>query len=244
MKTRVIKLLKRLAIVALFTPALVAASEGIHLDKAPLSTEQANLQHGAKLFVNYCLNCHGASLVRYNQLQRIGLDEKTITENLLFTGDKVGDMMTVAMKREDAEAWFGTAPPDLSVISRAKGADYLYTYLRGFYKDENRPTGWNNVAFPNVGMPHALWNLQGEQTLVEKTGENGHQEATLVLSKPGQLSKDEYDQNVADLVSFLEWMGDPSAETRKKIGIFVLIFIAGFYVLAHALGKNYWKDIH
>ncbi|MDR0635231.1 MAG: cytochrome c1 [Azoarcus sp.] len=244
MKTRVIKLLKRLATLALFVPALAAASEEVHLDKAPVSTEQKNLQHGAKLFVNYCLNCHGASLVRYNQLQKIGLDEKTITENLLFTGDKVGDMMTVALNREDAEAWFGTVPPDLSVIARAKGADYLYTYLRGFYQDKDRATGWNNVAFASVGMPHALWDRQGVQTLEEVIGENGHKENRLVLAKPGTRSEDEYRQDVADLVSFLVWMGEPNADSRKTIGIFVLIFLAGFYVLTHKLGKNYWKDIH
>lgn len=244
MKTRVIKLLKRLAALALFVPALAVASGDAHLDEAPVSTGHKNLQHGAKLFVNYCLNCHGASLVRYNQLQKIGLDEKTITENLLFTGEKVGDMMTVALRREDAEAWFGTVPPDLSVIARAKGADYLYTYLRGFYQDRERATGWNNVAFASVGMPHALWDLQGVQTLEEVVGKNGHKETRLVLARAGTRSEDEYKQDVADLVSFLVWMGEPNAGSRKIIGIFVLIFLAGFYVLAHKLGKNYWKDIH
>ncbi|MDR2260217.1 MAG: cytochrome c1 [Azoarcus sp.] len=250
MKTRVIKLLKRLATVALFAPAMAFAASGVHLDKAPVSTDQKNLQSGARLFVNYCLNCHGASAVRYNQLRKIGLDEKTIADNLLFTGEKTGDMMTIAMTREDAEAWFGTAPPDLSLIARAKasasgsGADYLYTYLRSFYRDPARPTGWNNTVFANVGMPHVLWDLQGEQTLKETSGADGHVAHELALTKPGSMSREEYDQAVADLVSFLVWMGEPDAESRKTIGIFVLVFLAGFYVLTHALGKNYWKDIH
>ncbi|MDR1661591.1 MAG: cytochrome c1 [Azoarcus sp.] len=250
MKTRAIKLLKRLAAAALFAPLAAFASEGVHLDKAPVSTNQENLQSGARLFVNYCLNCHGASAVRYNQLRKIGLDEKTITDNLLFTAEKTGDLMTIAMTREDAEAWFGTAPPDLSLIARAKasgvgsGADYLYTYLRSFYRDSARPTGWNNTTFANVGMPHALWDLQGVQTLEETLDENGHKIQKLVLSKPGSMSKETYDQAVADLVSFLVWMGEPDAESSKTIGIFVLVFLAGLYVLTHALGKNYWKDIH
>ncbi|MDR1462421.1 MAG: cytochrome c1 [Azoarcus sp.] len=249
-KTNVVKFIKRLAVIALFAPLAALASEGVHLEKAPVSTDQKNLQSGARLFINYCLNCHGASAVRYNQLQKIGLDEKTITDNLLFTGEKTGDLMTVAMSREDAEAWFGTAPPDLSLIARAKasesgsGADYLYTYLRSFYRDPARPTGWNNTVFANVGMPHALWDLQGVQTLKETTDDNGHKVQELALSKSGTMSKETYDQAVADLVSFLVWMGEPDAGSRETIGVFVLIFLAGLYVLTHKLGKNYWKDIH
>jgi ubiquinol-cytochrome c reductase cytochrome c1 subunit len=251
MKTRLIKLLKRLAVVALCAPALAMASEGVHLDKAPVSTDQKNLQNGAKLFVNYCLNCHGASAVRYNKLQEIGLSEETITKNLLFSAEKVGDLMTVALTREDAEAWFGTVPPDLSLIARAKasesgtGADYLYTYLRSFYRDTSRPTGWNNTVFANVGMPHVLWDLQGTQTAMEVVDEHGEKTLKLVPPAiPGKLSAAKYDEQVADLVSFLVWMGEPVAEKRKSIGIFVLVFLAGLYLLTHALGKNLWKDLH
>jgi ubiquinol-cytochrome c reductase cytochrome c1 subunit len=249
MKTRVIKLLKRLAVVTLCAPALAMASEGVHLDKAPVSTEQADLQHGAKLFINYCLNCHGASAVRYNKLQEIGLSEETITKNLLFTGSKVGDLMTVALTREDAEAWFGTVPPDLSLIARAKasesgsGADYLYTYLRSFYRDASRPTGWNNVVFPNVGMPHVLWDLQGAQTAMEVADEHGKTLKLVPPAIPGKLNAESYDKEVADLVSFLVWIGEPVAGERKTIGIFVLIFLAGLFALTHALGKNLWKDV-
>ncbi|GHT81740.1 cytochrome c [Betaproteobacteria bacterium] len=250
MKSSVIKLLKRFAVVALLAPALAMASEGVHLDKAPVSNKQENLQHGAQLFVNYCLNCHGASAVRYNKLQEIGLSEQLITDNLLFTSEKIGDLMTVALTREDAEAWFGTVPPDLSLIARAKasesgtGADYLYTYLRSFYRDPARPTGWNNKIFANVGMPHALWDLQGVQTAREVTDEHGKNSIELVPpAKAGKLSAAEYDQSVADLVSFLVWIGEPVADQRKTIGYFVLIFLAGLYVLTHALGKNLWKDV-
>jgi len=252
MKMHAINLLKRLAAVVLFAPAVAMASGvEIHLDKAPVSADQQRLQHGAKLFVNYCLNCHSASSVRYSELKKIGFDEKTITDNLIFTGGKIGDLMTVAMTRDDAEAWFGVAPPDLSLIARAKasetasGADYLYTYLRSFYRDEKRPTGWNNKVFANVGMPHAMWEMQGVQTAREVTDAHGNK--TLELAPPGapgSMSAGEYDEAVADLVSFLVWMGEPVAESRKKIGIFVLIFLAGFYVLTHKLGKTYWKDIH
>ena len=251
MKMRVINFVKRAAAVLLFAPALtLAADVSVNLDKAPVSTEPAALQHGAKLFVNYCLNCHGASYVRYNQLENIGLSEQMIRDNLLFTGEKVGDLMKISMSRADGTTWFGAAPPDLSVIARSRasgdgsGADWLYTYLRQFYRDSERPTGWNNVIFENVGMPHVLWELQGEQ--VAKVSDDGHggKHVELSLAKPGKLSVEEYDKAVADLVSFLVWMGEPVAEKRKAIGTVVLIFLAGFFVLAYALKKNYWKDIH
>ncbi|MCL2160960.1 MAG: cytochrome c1 [Betaproteobacteria bacterium] len=251
MKTHAINLFKRLAAVVLFAPALAMGAGALHLDKAPVSTNPQRLQHGATLFVRYCLNCHSASAMRYSELKKIGFEEKTIIDSLLFTGDKIGDLMTVAMTRDDAEAWFGTAPPDLSLIARAKasetasGADYLYTYLRGFYKDENRPTGWNNTVFSNVGMPHAMWDLQGVQTA--EAARDGHGNETLKLVPPvtsGTMSASDFDEAVADLVSFLVWMSEPYADTRKTIGIYVLIFLVGFYVLTHFLGKSYWKNIH
>ncbi|MCK9258330.1 MAG: cytochrome c1 [Azoarcus sp.] len=246
MKSRVISFIKRAAAVALFAPAMaMAAGAVLHLDKAPVSTDPAALQHGAKLFVNYCLNCHGASFLRYNRLQDIGLSEAAIRDNLMFTGEKTGDQMKVAMSRAEAKQWFGAAPPDLTLVARARasefgsGADWLYTYLRQFHRDPNRPTGWNNLVFPNVGMPNVLWELQGEQ--VAKAGEHG---STLELVKPGKLSPEEYDKAVADLVSYIVWMGEPVAEKRKVIGMYVLAFLAGLFVLALALKKNYWKDIH
>ncbi|THF65923.1 cytochrome c1 [Pseudothauera nasutitermitis] len=251
MKTRVLNLIKRAVAVVLFAPALaLAAGAELHLDRAPVSKDLASLQHGAKLFVNYCLNCHGASFMRYNQLENIGLSEQLIRDNLLFTGERVGDLMKVSMRPADAKVWFGTAVPDLTLIARQRasefgsGADWLYTYLRQFYRDESRPTGWNNVVFENVGMPHVLWELQGDQTATVTDDGHGGKTVELSLAKPGKLSAAEYDKSVADLVSFLVWMGEPVAEKRKTIGLFVLAFLAGLFVLSYALKKNYWKDIH
>jgi ubiquinol-cytochrome c reductase cytochrome c1 subunit len=246
-----INLIKRAAATLLFAPAVaMAAGAALHLDKAPVSTDPAALQHGAKLFVNYCMNCHSASYVRYNQLQNIGLSEQAIRDNLMFTGEKVGDLMTISMRAKEAKQWFGVTPPDLSVIARARasadgsGADWLYTYLRQFYRDEARPTGWNNVIFANVGMPHALWELQGVQKAVVTQNADGTTHTALELVRPGKLSVEEYDKAVADLVSFLVWVGEPVAEKRKTIGTWVLIFLAGLFVLSYALKKSYWKDIH
>ncbi|RLJ65302.1 cytochrome c1 [Sulfurisoma sediminicola] len=236
--------MKKLFLALLCAPLLAFASGAeLHLDKAP---DKANdlpaLQRGAKIFVNYCLNCHSASYLRYNRLQDIGLTEEQIRGSLLFTADKVGESMTIAMQRADGKAWFGAPPPDLTVIARARssefgsGADWLYTYLRGFYRDESRPTGWNNVVFANVGMPHVLWELQGEQVLGA--------DHKLQLAKPGKLKPAEYDAAVADLVAYLNWMGEPMAEFRKNLGVIVLIALAVLFVFAYALKREYWKDIH
>lgn len=242
-----IKSLKRLAAAAFFAPALAfGAAVSVDLDRAPVSMDPASLQNGAKLFVNYCLNCHSASFVRYNKLTEIGLTEDEIRDNLMFTGERVGDLMNIAMRPAESKAWFGATPPDLSLVARQRnsadgtGADWLYTYLRQFYRDTERPTGWNNVIFENVGMPHVLWELQGEQVLEKAEGGK----STLKLVKEGLMSPQEYDKAMADLVSFLVWMGEPVAEKRKAIGVYVLIFLAGFSVLAYLLKKNYWKDIH
>jgi ubiquinol-cytochrome c reductase cytochrome c1 subunit len=214
------------------------------------------LQNGAKLFVNYCLNCHSASAMRYNRLRDIGLTEDQIKNNLLFATEKVGDLMKVPMPPKDAKDWFGAVPPDLSVISRAKasgagtGGDWLYTYLRTFYKDDTRPTGWNNMVFPNVGMPHALWELQGVRTakFVEEKDPHDpskavHKFAGFEQVKPGKLSALEYDNATADLVGFLEWMSEPVQNTRKRLGVWVLLFLGVFTFLAWRLNASYWKDI-
>ena len=255
MKIRGISLVKKLLATALFAPLLaVASGPELHLDKAPVSTDPAALANGAKLFVNYCLNCHGASYMRYNRLQQIGLSEQMIKDNLMFTADKIGEPMRIAMQRDEAKVWFGAAPPDLTVISRSRasefgsGADWLYTYLRGFYRDSERPTGWNNVIFENVGMPHVLYELQGEQVAKVTEADDGHggkvKTISLEQGKPGKMSKEEYDKATADLVSYLVWMGEPMAETRKTIGTVVLAFLGLLFVLSYLLKKNYWKDIH
>lgn len=237
-------MMKRLLFVLLCAPLLALASgEVLHLDRAPdRSRDIPALQNGAKTFINYCLNCHSASYMRYNRLRDIGLTEQQIKDNLLFTADKVGEPMTIAMRRAEAKQWFGAAPPDLTVIARARasefgsGGDWLYTYLRGFYRDDTRPTGWNNTVFANVGMPHVLWELQGEQVMGPD-----HQ---LTLAKPGLMKPEEFDAMVADLVGFLTYMGEPMANFRKSLGVVVLIFLAVLFVFSYALKREYWKDIH
>jgi len=236
--------MKKLLLSLLLVPVLaLAAGAELHLDKAPdRSGDVASLQRGAKIFVNYCLNCHSASYMRYNRLHDIGLSDGQIRDNLLFTADKVGELMRISMQRADAKQWFGTAPPDLTVIARARaseagsGADWLYTYLRTFYRDDSRPTGWNNVVFANVGMPHILWELQGEQVMGE--------DHALKLARPGKLKPEEYDALVGDLVGYLKYMGEPVAGFRKNLGIVVLIALAGLLVVSYALKREFWKDIH
>ena len=235
--------MKKFLIALLFVPLVAFSASEVHLDKAPdLSSDNAALQRGAKTFVNYCLNCHSASYMRYNRLADIGLSEAQIKENLLFTADKVGDTMKVALQRADGRVFFGAAPPDLSVIARARssgngsGADWLYTYLRGFYRDAERPTGWNNTVFANVGMPHALWELQGDQVMGS--------EHKLSLATPGTLSPKEYDRMVGDLVGYLNYMGEPGAKARKSLGWFVLLGLFLLFIMTYALKREYWKDVH
>ena len=239
--------MKKFLIALLFAPMLALASGGnVHLDKWQGSvSDKAALQNGAKLFVNYCLNCHGASYMRYKNLIDLGLTEQQVKDNLMFTSDKIGGLMAVAARAEEQKQWFGATPPDLTIIARARGeagnagagADWLYTYLRSFYRDEDRPTGWNNVVFENVGMPHVLYGLQGQQVL-------NHETHKLELAVPGELAPAEYDKAVSALVSFMVWMGEPQQEFRRTLGIFVLAFLALLFVVSYALKKEYWKDIH
>lgn len=226
------------------------ADENFPLDRAPDNADNfASLQHGAQLFVNYCLNCHSANLMRYSRLEDLGISQKEIEKNLLFTTDKVGNTMSVAMRPEDAKTWFGTQPPDLSVEARARNKDWLYTYLRSFYRDDTRPTGWNNMVYDNVSMPHVLWQLQGQRTAKfeedtdERTGEKirkfvGYQQLT-----PGTMSAVDYDSAVADLVSYLSWMSEPTQQTRKRLGVWVLMFLGILSFFAWRLNAAYWKDI-
>lgn len=234
--------------------AVHAAGGGIPWDKAPVNTSDlTSLQNGAKLFVNYCLNCHSAAYMRYNRLQDIGLSNEQIKDNLLFASDKVGDTMRSAIDPKEAKGWFGANPPDLSVIARSRaghggtGADYLYTFLRTFHVDDSKATGWDNLAFPSVGMPHALWELQGKRRPVYETRqEHGH---VVKLFKgweqlsPGSLTPVQYDQAVGDLVNFLQWMGEPSQNTRVRVGVWVLVFLLIFTVIAWRLNASFWKDV-
>ncbi len=236
--------IKKLLLLVLAAPAVAMASSGVHLDKAPYDlNDKASLQRGAKTFVNYCLNCHSASYMRYNRLQDIGLNDEQIKENLMFAAEKVGQTMDVAMSKKDAKEFFGATPPDLTVIARSRGADWLYSYLRGFYRDDTRATGWNNTVFDKVGMPHVLYAMQGEQRMhVEKQGE--HETQHLVLAKAGTMTAPEYDAAMSDLVNYLVYMGEPAQQTRMRLGVFVLLFLGIFFIVAYYLKKEYWKDIH
>jgi len=243
---------------ALLTGAQASGGEGFPLDKFPQErlTNLAALQNGAKLFVNYCLNCHSAAFMRYNRLKDIGLTEEQIKANLLFATEKVGDTMVVSLNPKDAKAWFGATPPDLTLVARSRashsgtGPDYLYTYLRTFYRDDTRPTGWNNLVFPNVGMPHVLWELQGQRAanFVEKADPHDaakkiHEFERFEQLTPGKMSPQEFDSNMADLVAYLAWMAEPNAQNRVRIGVGVLIFLLGFFFIAWRLNAAFWKDV-
>jgi len=240
--------MKKFLLALLFVPAAALASEaGYRLDRAPIdSRDMLSLQAGARTFVNYCLNCHGAQFMRYNRLTDIGLTEAQIRDNLVLTDGKVGDTMKVALAGKDAKAMFGAAPPDLSVIGRARSADWLYTYLRTFYLDPNSPTGWNNAVFPQVAMPHALWALQGQRALEVIPAKDGHgaPEYKWTQVTPGTLSTVQYDTAVRDLVNFLDYMAEPAAQNRKRIGIVALFALLILFIFAYALKKEYWKDVH
>lgn len=247
---------KLIAILALVPGLVLAASGGHPLDKMPQQQTMTSLQNGAKLFVNYCLNCHSASSMRYNRLKDLGLTEEQIKTNLLFSADKVGELMTTALRPQDAKEWFGVVPPDLSVIARAKsssagtGADYLYTYLRTFYQDEARPTGWNNLVVPNVAMPHVMWQLQGVRTvkMVEETDPHDatkkiHKFAGFETVSKGTMTPLEFDAATADLVNYMSWMAEPAAQTRRKMGVWVLFLMSTFALFAWLLSKSYWKEV-
>jgi ubiquinol-cytochrome c reductase cytochrome c1 subunit len=260
-----------------------ASEAGYRLDRSRIdSNDMLSLQAGARTFVNYCLNCHGAQYMRYNRLTDIGLTEKQILDNLVFTGAKVGETMKVSLSVADGKAMFGAAPPDLSVIARARSTDWLYTYLRTFYRDSKSPTGWNNAAFPQVAMPHALWDLQGPrtttiETIATETDKEtkkftGFSMTTVVLDQNGFRTEEKkllpkgkdyhpgtqitfesppnsdrariaYDTTVRDLVNFLDYVAEPAANSRKRIGIVVLFFLGFLFIFAYALKKEYWKDV-
>jgi ubiquinol-cytochrome c reductase cytochrome c1 subunit len=248
-----------------------AGSGGVQLlDPGIDLKDKASLQRGAKLFIDYCLSCHSASFMRYNRMASdIGFTDKQVKKDMMFTTDKIGDVMKVAMSSEDAAVWFGTQPPDLSVVSRSRGLDWLYSYLLGFYEDPNpsRPFGVNNIVFPEVGMPHVLLGLQGIQEKREShAADEAHgprsMEDMLELSWPGSMDAvsdemeefglisaddaDSYDYPSAmkDLVAFLAYMGEPAKVQRQELGVWVLVFLAVFFIAAFALKKEYWKDIH
>lgn len=236
-----------------------ASEGGIHWDKFPESklSDVAALQNGARVFVNYCLNCHSAAFMRYNRLRDIGLTEDQIKTNLMFATDRVGDTMKTALDPKQAKEWFGGIPPDLTVIARSRsdigrgsGADYLYTYLRTYYRDDTKATGWNNMAYPNVAMPNVLWQLQGQRQAKFVEEKDPHEPSKTVhtftgfeQTTPGALSPQQYDETVADLVAYLQWMGEPAQGQRVRLGVWVLLFLGVFTVIAWRLNAAYWKDI-
>ncbi|HLE66369.1 MAG TPA: cytochrome c1 [Burkholderiales bacterium] len=241
--------MKKALLGLLFAPvAALAAEAGYRLDRSPHDARDlVSLQAGARTFVNYCLNCHGAQFMRYNRLADFGLTEAQIRDNLMFPVDKMGETMRVALGAKEGKEWFGVPPPDLSVIARSRSADWLYTYLRTFYRDPKTATGWNNAVFANVAMPHALWTLQGERGLevVPHADKAGHVSVEYKWTQlaPGTQSTVQYDATVRDLVNFLVYIGEPAAQSRKLIGIVALLVLGVLFVLAYALKKEYWKDI-
>jgi len=255
--------MKKILLVMLLAvaPAAFASGGDVKLDQVKIDLgDKASLQNGARIFVNYCLSCHSASYMRYNRMgQDLGISEELVKENLLFAADKVGDLMKTVMPKEDARDWFGTAPPDLSVISRSRGADWLYTYMRSFYREDKSPSGWNNTVFPHVAMPHVLYEWQGHQRAVFRVEKQTYRieeagklvEKTLEKSvfdrfeteRPGSMSPQEYDKAMRDLTNFMVYLGEPARLHRYTIGVYVLIFLAIFLVLAYLLKKEYWTDI-
>lgn len=243
--------MKKLLFMLLALPtAAFAAGAAVQLDRAPVNlNDQESLQRGAAVFVNYCLSCHSAGYMRYNRMQDIGLTEAQIKDNLLFAAAKPGELMHVAMRVDDAKSWFGAPPPDLSVITRSRGPDWVYTYLRSFYRDDTRATGWNNTVFDKVGMPHVMHDLQGHLVPVYHTTQGADGKAHTVidrfeLAKPGVLTLAEYDAMVGDLVNYLDWMGEPAKGKRMTTGLFVLLFLGVFFIIAFYLKKDFWKGLH
>lgn len=251
MKKLLIGLMAALGLVA----GAHAAGGGIAWDKAPNKTnDMAALQNGARIFVNNCLNCHSAAFMRFNRLKDIGLTDQQIKDNLLFTTEKVGETMKISMDPKNAKDWFGGVPPDLTLVARSRsafgqgsGADYLYTYLRTYYRDDTKATGWNNLAYPNVAMPHVLWEMQGERKpIFDEVEQHGHKVSVFKRweqVKPGTMTPLQYDQAMGDLVGYLQWMAEPAQNNRVRIGVWVLLFLLIFTFVAWRLNAAFWKDV-
>lgn len=230
----------------LLMPLGVFASAGIELESADIDlSDKTSLENGAHLYVQYCLGCHSTKYLRYlNLADDFNVDEQEILNKVAPEGAGIYDKMLTAMNGHDAKRWFGTKPPDLSLIARSRGADWLYSYLKGFYTDPTRPLGVNNVVFPDVGMPNPLWQLQGEQMALYKEIDGREVITDLILEEDGTMSEDEFDQAVNDIVTFLVYAGEPVQLERRSMGKYVLLFIFLFGVIAYLLKKEYWKDVH
>jgi ubiquinol-cytochrome c reductase cytochrome c1 subunit len=244
---------KRLPFFAVFLAALLPlaafAEEGPELLEAHTHmNDQASLQRGATLFMNYCSGCHSLQYQRYSRIgEDLGLTEDQVTKSFVFTGVKVGEHINVAMNPTDAAAWFGKTPPDLSLEGRSRGPDWIYTYLHSFYVDESRPLGWNNTLLPNASMPNVLWQLQGLQRPVmgKDAGCQPSVDKLLLADKDkGTLDPEQYDQAARDISAFLQYVAEPAAIQRETYGVWVVLFLAFFSFLAYLLKHEYWRDVH
>ncbi len=237
-----------IALMLFATPMLsMGAASTVPLDDADVDLgDKESLQRGFKYFVNYCLSCHSAKYQRFERTANdLGLTVEDVKQNLMFTAEKIGDTMDIAMSAEDANIFFGVTPPDLSLTTRLRGPDWVYTYLRGFYLDDSKPMGINNVVFPDVGMPHALWELQGWQEARFKKDEHDQMQfEKFELVEAGSMTPEEFDAAMRDLVNFMTYLGDPSQMERKALGVKVILFLLVLLVLSYLLKKEYWKDIH
>ncbi len=254
MKKFIASVMFALSASVLVSGVAVANEGGVPLEKANINVhDQASLQVGAKYFANYCMGCHSLGFSRYNRVAKdLGLTDAQVAKNLIFTrtaGEptKAGELMKNAISQKDSAEWFGAPPPDLSLEGRLRGPDWIYTYLKSFYLDPSRPMGVNNVVFHNVGMPHVLWELQGfqeQECTKEGEGENAPEHCELKMVKPGKMSPAEYDKVARDITAFLTYVGEPAQLNRKSYGVFTLLFLGLFAILAYFLKKEYWKDVH
>ena len=245
------KLLLALALITSPAIAFASSASGGALDYVEVSLrDKVSLQNGAKLFVNYCMSCHSAKFMRYNRMAKdLEIPEELVQENMIFTGGKIGDVMTTTMSVQAGEEWFGVPPPDLSLIGKLRDPEWLYSYMRKFYIDPTTASGWNNLVFPNVAMPHVLYELQGIQKAVFKTEKDHDGNEHEVFDRfemitPGIMSTEEFDHAMRDLTNFLYYMGEPARMVRVKYGIWTLLFLGVFGVLAYLLKKEYWRDVH
>lgn len=245
---RVLHKLATFAAGLLVSASAFAASGGAVQQSGIDLTDRASLQRGAQLYMNYCAGCHSLKYLRYSRMaEDLGLTEDEVMQNLNLTGAKFGEQIHVSMTNEQGNEWFGKMPPDLSLISRVRGSDWIFTYLKSFYLDESRPLGWNNTLFPNVSMPNPLWDIQGLQhaeygAADPVTGER--QVVGLKVTQPGTSSPEAFDQTARDISAFLEYAGEPAALKREKIGVWAVLFLAMFTFIAWLLKKEYWRDVH
>ena len=242
-----IALLTAAATGLLFSAAALAASGGPLLQAGNDLSDQASLQRGAQLYMNYCSGCHSLKFLRYQRMaEDLGLTEEEVMSNLNFTGAKFGEHIQVTMRDADGTEWFGKMPPDLSLISRVRGSNWIYTYLKSFYLDESRPLGWNNQLFPNVSMPNPLWELQGLQhaEFGEPDEAGTRHPERLVVTSAGRQSAADFDRSVRDITNFLEYAGEPAALKRQAIGVWVILFLVALTFLAYLLKQEYWSDVH